>query len=606
MQKMKWIFFGYLAFVALVIAGIALAFNAAPARDSGTFYSTYDAAVKTLDPAEVDDTLGSAILSPVYEALYNYKYEVHPFALYPELAATMPQVSADGLTMTIPIRHGIHYYDPEHAIWPDGMGPEITAEDFVYSFKRVCDFHLASDNYSFVFQGHFLGIDNVTGADGKTQQGWWDYTQYTPADKVDYDRPVEGFKALDRYTLQLKFTKPYPQMIYNMVNNPCSPVCRAIVEFWKDKFRMHAVGSGPYAIVENLREQRIVFNANPIYRGRPDVDGNTPVAEAERMPRIKRMQEDYFLEPIPNWLLFKQGLYDINLIPKDAYASAINGNTGDLTPELSAKGIVLKKADFPATAYIGFNMGDPILGKNKPLRQAMSLAFDRKRFIETFLNGRGTSAIGIVPPGFPTYDSKRVNPYTQYDLERAKQLMAEAEKINGGPIPPLTFLLRGTDTTSRQTGEFDAAMMKKIGITIVPVYRDFKRWQEMVDNRQTQLFDGGWSADYPDEQDYLQLLYGPNAPQGGLDSAAYVNPAFDALYDKATIMNDSPERKAIYLQMQKMVEEDCPWIITYYDLIYDLSYDWLGKRTPMDYGHGYAQYYTLDRALRSRRLSGKN
>jgi ABC-type transport system substrate-binding protein len=592
---MKWIFFSYLAFVGLVIAGIALAFNAAPPRDSGTFYSTYGAAVKTLDPAEVGDTQGTDLLSYCYEALYNYKYGVQPFTLYPELAATMPQLSSDGLTMTIPIRHGIHFYDPDRAIWPDGKGPEVTAEDFVYSFKRVCNFHLASDNYSFVFQGHFKGLD-----------AWWDYTQSVPADKVDYDKPMEGFKALDRFTLQLNFTKPYPQMIYNLVNCPTSPVCRAIVEHYGDKFRTHVVGTGAYAMVENLRDQRITFAANPIYRGRPDIDGGTPVAEDERCPKIKRVQLDFFQEEIPVWMMFKQGLFDVNGIPKDAYAQAISGNTGDLTPDLVAKGVVLQKVDFPETSYIGFNMGDPVLGKNKPLRQAMSLAFDRKHFIDTFLNGRGTPAIGIIPPGFPTYDPKRVNPYTQFDLDRAKQLMVEAEKINGGPIPPLTLLLRGTDTTSRQTGEFDVSMMKKIGVTLVPVYRDFARWQDMVDHRQTQLFDGGWDADYPDEQDFLQLLYGKNSEPGGLNSAVYVNPEFDALYDKAAVLNDSPERNALYLQMQKMVEEDCPWIILDYEKVYTLSYDWLGNRRSMSgYGHGYTQFVTLDQALRARRLAGE-
>jgi oligopeptide transport system substrate-binding protein len=591
MRKIKWIFIAYVSFVMLAIAGIAIAFNAAPPRDPDTYYSSYGAAVKTLDPAENNDTMGSQILGYVFEGLYNYKYGVYPYALFPELASAMPAVSADGLTMTIPVRHGIHYYDPEKAIWPDGVGPEITAADFVYSFKRVCDFNLPNPNYSFVYQDHFAGLED-----------WWKYTKAHPK-SVDYDRPVEGFTAPDRYTLQLKFTQPYPQMVYNLVNNPCAPVCRAIAEHYGDKIRLHPVGSGPYALKRNLRDQQILLTANPIYRGRPDVDGGAVVAEADRLPKMKRVQLDYFEEELPVWIMLMQGLFDVGSIPKDTYSSAVQGG-GDLTPEMVKKGIVLNKYSDPSTSYIGFNCSDPVLGKNKALRQAISTGFDRKAYIDKFLNGRGISAIGIIPPGFPTYDENRVNPYTVYNLDRAKQLMQEAVKINGGPIPKLSMLFRGTDTTERQNGEFYTEQFEKLGIELDCEYVDFARYQEKVDSRQTQLFDAGWSSDYPDEQDFLQLLYGKNSGPGQLNATVWINPEFDKLYDQSAVMSDTPERRQIYLKMEKIVEEDCPWVILFYPKIYSLQYDWVHDRNPMDYGHGFTEYYTIDKALRAKRLGG--
>ena len=309
MRKVKWLFFGYLAFVLCSIIAIGSAFNAAPPRDPETYYTSYASAVKTLDPAENNDTMGSQILGYIFEGLYNYKYGVYPYALFPELASGMPSYSSDGLTMTIPIRHGIHYYDPEKVVWSDGVGPEITAEDFVYSFKRVCDFNLASANYSFVFQDHFVGLDD-----------WWAYTKSNPG-AVDYNRPMEGFTAVDRYTLQLKFSHAYPQMIYNLVNNPCAPMSREVAEHYGDKVRLHPVGTGPYGLIKNLRDQQLVLTANPHYRGRPDVDGNTVVPQDERFPKMKTLQLDYFQEEMPVWIMLQQGLFDIGSIPKDTYSS---------------------------------------------------------------------------------------------------------------------------------------------------------------------------------------------------------------------------------------------------------------------------------------------
>jgi len=596
MQKVKWIFLGYLAFVVLVIGAIAFAFNKAPARDPGTFYAAYSGAIKSLDPAEMEDTLSSDTLSYVFEGLYNYKYNVHPFELFPELASAMPIMSADQLTMTIPIRHGIHYYDPDKTIWKDGVGPEIKAEDFVYSFKRVCNFNTEGSNYSFVFQGRMVGGDD-----------FYEYTRKTAPEKVDYDRPVAGFAVdpHDPYQLILKFTAPYPQMIFNLVNAPCAPVSRQLVEYWKDQFRKHPVGTGPYALTEHLREQRITYVANPIYRGRPDVDGGTVVAEADRLPKIKRIQLDYFDEALPVWLLFRQGLFDVNGIPKDAFRQAI-GDQGGLTPEMVSSGVVLDKYSTPDTSYIGFNMADPVVGKNRPLRQAMSLAFDRVKYIDKFLNGRGIPAIGIIPPGFPTFDPKRINPFTQFDLDKARALMVEAVKINGGPIPPVKILFRENNTENRQTCAFYTDQMAQIGVPIEAVYRDFAQYLKMVDDRQFQILDGGWNADYPDEQDFLQLFYGPNAAPGGLNAIGYVNKEFDALYEKCIAMPDTPQRRDLYLQMEKLVEEDCPWLITYYPREFDLRYDWVGNRHRMDYGHGYAEYYTLDSALRARRLAERH
>ncbi len=166
MRVTKWIFFGYLILVVLLVAGIAVSFNATPPRDPGTIYSVYAGSVKTLDPAEVNDSVGGKLIGQIYECLYNYKYDPTHYELFPELAADMPETSPDLTSMTIKLRHGIRFYDPEKQVWPDGQGPEVKAANVLYSFKRMADFHLASPNYSAIFEGVIVGIDK-----------WWDYTR---------------------------------------------------------------------------------------------------------------------------------------------------------------------------------------------------------------------------------------------------------------------------------------------------------------------------------------------------------------------------------------------------------------------------------------------
>lgn len=593
MRKTKWIFFVYLAIVILFVAGVSISLSFTPARDPHTLYSEHPGMIRTLDPAEGADEPGAVIMGQFYECLYNYKFGVMPYELFPEVAADMPQYSPDGRQMTIRLRKGIRFYDPEKKVWPDGVGPEITARDVIYSFKRVCDANLTGVNYSTVFEGRIVGIED-----------WWNYTKTLPDDKLDWGRPVPGFQILDDHTIRLTMPDPDPQMIYNFAASWTSIVSRDAVNYWKRDFRLHPVGTGAYYLKESLPEQRIVMEANPIYRGRPDIDGGTPLPDAEKLPHIKRLEYDYFDETTPPWLLFVQGLSDIAIIPKESFNQAVRIETGELSPSLRKKGIVLVKGDIPATDYVGFNTQDPVVGPNKPLRQAMSMAFDRGAFIQNFLNGRGTPAIGPIPPGFPTYDPNEVNPYTQFNLAAARAKMKEAVRINGGPIPTLRILMRGADTLNRQMAEYFSQQMRQIGVNVEPEYRDFARWSEMLDNRQTQLFDSGWVADYPDEQDFLQLFYGKNAPAMGVNSAAYVNPIFDKLYDQASVMQDSPQRRALYKQMERIVMEDCPWLNIEYSQGYTLYYDWLHGLKAMDYGYGFRQFLTLDENERLKRLKG--
>ncbi|HEV8606119.1 MAG TPA: ABC transporter substrate-binding protein [Tepidisphaeraceae bacterium] len=593
MRKVKWIFFVYVGIVAILTVGLGVSLSISQPRDPQTLYSVYLANLKSLDPAVCNDTVGSAIIANIYECLYGYEYPTKPYKLIPQLAAEMPKVSEDGLTYTIKLKKGVRFYDPQKRAFPDGIGPEMKASDVIHSWKRVANFHLASPNYSTIFQDKIVGLDD-----------FYAYTEKAPKEKVDYDRPVEGLKALDDYTVEIKLVRPAPQLRFQLAHGGSSVVSRKASDLYGEGLNKHPVGTGPYVMTQYLEDQRIIFEANPAYRGRPDVDGFAKLKPEDRLPQIKRVQFDYFREQIPAWLLFQQKYYDLLAnVPKESFNQAFNPDTQELWPEMKAKGIKLVKTPEASMYYIGFNFNDKIVGKNKPLRQAMSMAHNRERYIKVYRNGRGIAMNGPIPPGFETYDANYKNPYTTFNLPAARALMEQAIRINGGPIPPMTMLMGDTDSDTRQWAEYLVSEWKEIGLNIRPEYNTWARFQELVDARETQIYQLGWAADYPDEQTYLMLFYGKYAPVGGVNSCAYVNPKYDELYEKASVMEPGPERLKLYREMIAIINEDCFWIHSYCPVRFDLQYDWLSDYVFMDYGGGYRQFLTLDVKKRQEKMS---
>lgn len=588
MQKIKWIFFAYLGVVALIAGAILASVAMTVGRDPQTLYAIYYSSIRSLDPAIIGDVEGSRLAGNVFETLYGYDYLTKPYKQIPQLAAEMPQISEDGLTWTIKLKKGIHYYDPTRKVYPDGKGDEITAADFFYAWKRIADFNMASQNYSHMLEGRIVGLD-----------AWWEYTKNTPKEKIDWDKPVEGLQSPDPYTIVIKLNKPDPQLRYNLGHMPTSPVSRKAVKVLGDDFKFTAIGTGPYVIAEYLPEQRVVLERNPIYRGHPEANPGDVVPPEKRIPQIARVQYDYFEEDLPAWALFQQGMVDVSGIPRDAFGGAMNMGTGNITPELQAKGVVLQKEQDATIWFLGFNMEDPVVGKNKPLRQAMSMAFDRKRFIDLILNGRGVPLDRMIPEGFPTYDPNRKNPWGQYNLGTAKAKMREAEQLRGGPIPPITLLMTGGDTTSRQFAELVQQMMETIGVTIKVEYTTWARFQERIDAKQAQFYSLGWNPDYPDEQTFLQLLYSKNESPGP-NSANYKNPEYDKLYERAIVMNPSPERDELYRQMETIALDDVPWILYMKRVVYALRYQWVDNIVEHEYVPSRIPYYTMDVAMRQR------
>jgi len=595
MRFTKRIFFCYLASIVIAVLAYSISRAITPPRDPDTLYTTYIASIRSLDPCQIYDVSTSVIGGHVYETLYNFKYGGKSDEIFPQVAAELPTISPDQLTYTIPLRRGIRFFDPKHAVWPDGVGNELKASDVVFSWKRFADTHMAASAYSSFFEGNIVGLDEFRA-----------YTSSVPEGSVDYSRPVAGLAALDDYTVQIKLTHPVPQFTIMLTATPTSVASEKSVRKL-GKLSEVSIGTGPYGISEYLNDQRVVMVANPIYRGQPDVDGPTGalLPPEHRVPTIKRIQWDYISDALPAWYLFLQGRYDEMTIPKEAFADAIiPGPEPRPVPALAKKGIKLYIRNDLGSAFVQFNMTDPMLGKNKPLRQAMSLAFDRETFVKVYLSGRGTPATGMFPPDAPLFDPKYCGKWNHFDLAAAKSKLAEAEKINGGLFPTLHIVMPDVDTTERQYGEFFKSQMAQIGLLVEPECVTYDRYLERCDEKNYQIVWTGWAPDYPDERTYLALYDARLVKPPGSNSSGYVDAQFQDLFIKAEAMQRSPARDALYLKMRDIIDDDLPSFGLYFQLIYTLRFGWEGNIKDPLFNNMFDAYRTLDARVRRQALLG--
>jgi oligopeptide transport system substrate-binding protein len=552
------------------------------------------AKVRTLDPMSLRDVYGMSVLSQICEPLYQYHFLKRPYELIPLLAEDMPQVSDDLLTYTIKIKKGVRFQDD--ACFKDGIGRELKAGDFVYQLKRVANVKNVSENWS-IFDNRIVGLN-----------AFRDYTATckTAAD-VDYNKPIEGLQTPDDYTLVIKLTKPWPQMLGTaLADLVTSPVAKEAVDYYGRDIISHPVGTGPFILRQWQRASYIELVRNPSFRGETyPTEGEPGDKEAgflddagKPIPFADKVTWTVIEEPQPAWLLFLQGKTDTSPVPKDNYFEVFT-NVGDLTEKMRHRNIRMETFDDPSVFWLGFNMQDPLLGKNKPLRQAINRAIDRQKFIDLFFNGRHKIAWGIIPPVIPGYDPNIVNKgFARYDPNEARQLLKQAEIINSGPIPQLKIAIPGTDTISRQMGQFLNMQLSDVGINVEISYMDWPTYQEKINTSSEQMFTSGVSASIPDAEDFLNMFYSKNKAPGS-NKFNYVNPEFDRLYEQASVMLDSPQRTELYRKMELIVLDDCTAAFLNHRVAYVLLHDWYKNYKPNVFAYGVSKYRRIDMKKRA-------
>jgi ABC-type transport system substrate-binding protein len=546
--------------------------------------------IKCLDTGNVEDVYGSWVVSQICESLYTYHYLKRPFVLEPFLADGMPVISEDKLTYTIPIKQGVYFQDD--VCFPNGKGRELKADDFVYAFKRIANVRYASVNWG-GFKDRVVGLD--------------DFREYTKQFKnefeVDYSPEIEGLRAIDDYTLQIKLVKPWPQLLDDLTSVVTAPVAKEAVDYYQKDIIAHPVGTGPYYLKTWHRGVYLELVKNPTFRqdiypteGTPeDVQSGLLADAGKKLPLIDRIIFRIIEEEQPMWLLFMRGELDFAGIPKDNFSSAVDLYAQRPKEEMRQRNIQLAITDQPSLYYYGFNMRDPVLGKNKPLREALCRAIDCEKINELFYNGRWRVAHSLIHPLMNEYDPNIVNQhYMRYDPEEAKKLIVEAEKINGGPIPELVIGSVGGSTFLRQFGQFIEREIEDVGLQVRSDYTDWPTYMGKMNKGQLQILGGGgvrFSA--PDALGVLSMFATKYfAPLG--NSFFYSNKEYDRLYDQAEVMFPCPERTELYRKMERMVLDDYPAIFTNHRVQYDLYHGWLENHKPHPFLYGFMKYIRID------------
>lgn len=582
--------FALVAWVPAVI--LALTFGCTKKSDvdtSNTFHTYSTAKIKGLDPAFADDLYSGTEVMRVYEGLLQYHYLKRPYELIPAIAEEMPTISSDGKTYTFKLKKGVLFQDDPAFKATNGKGREVVAEDFIYSFKRIADPKLNSPMW-WLFDGKIDGLNAWRDAQAK-------------AGTTDYNSKVSGLTAKDQYTLEIKLASRSYQFVYALAMPAASVVAKEVVEAYGAEFLNHPVGTGAFKVVEYNPASKIVYVKNPSFRKEfyptegeaGDKEAGLLADAGKQVPFVDKIVMTVFTESQPQWLTFMQGKLDMTAIPKDNFNQAITASK-DLAPELKEKGVALHKSPSLDVTHTSFNMHDPLVGKNKLLRQAISLAYDNDKYIELFYNGRAVSAQGPIPPGLAGHEPSFKNPYKMYSIEKAKELLAKAGYPDGKGLPPLEYLSLA-DSTSRQSVDFFQQQLAPLGITLKVQTFSWPEFQQSLKNKKGQMWSFAWGADYPDAENFLQLFYSKNAAPGPNDSN-YSNPEFDRLYERTLAMRDSPERTALYKKMVEIVVEDAPWIFGSHRLAFGLVHPWMKNYKYHEFNHGMSKYYRIDAAAK--------
>jgi len=549
--------------------------------------------LKGLDPGNMPDVYSVIVASQIFESLYQYHYLKRPYELIPLLAEDMPQISDDLLTYTIKIKKGVYFQ--QDRCFQNKKGRELKAEDFVFSLKRVANIKYLSQNWS-IFDNKIVGLD--------------EFREYTKscesAEDVDYSREVEGLTASDDYTLVIKLKKPWSQLCMALADITTAPVAKEAVDYYGKDIISHPVGTGPYMLNVWRRGSYIELVRNPAFRGElyPS-QGEDGDAEAgylddagKRIPFADRVVWTIINERQPAWLLFLQGKVDATIIPKDNFDEVMDVG-GELTPAMKQRNVQLKTFEDPSTYWIGFNMADDVLGRNKPLRRAISYAIDRQKLIELFFNNRHLVAHGVIPPVIPSYNPEiKEKGYARYEPEMAKELLKEAEKIHGGRLPALKIAMPGTDTWYRQYGQFLKRNLNAVGLEVEVQYMDRPTYQEEVNTGRAAMFSSGTSASIPDAKDFLSMFYS-KYQSPGQNKFNYRNPEYDELYEQAEVMPDGDGRHQLYQRMELIVLEDCPAVFLNHRVAYVLHHGWYKNYKPHAFAYGLSKYRRIDMAERA-------
>ena len=551
---------------------------ATPAAAQKVLRYAFPVAETGFDPVQISDLYSATIAAHIFESPLTYDYLARPVKLKLQTAAEMPEVAPDFKTFTVRIKPGIYFADDPAF---NGQKRELVAADYVYALKRVFDPRWKSPGYPGLADEQILGLDELRQKAVKERKPF------------DYDTEVPGLRTLDRYTYRITLGKPSPRFVSNFTGT--AAVAREVVEKYGDKIMEHPVGTGPYVLAEWQRSSRMVLKRNPNFREvRYDAEppADDPVAQeiakqlaGKRLPMIDRVEVSVVEESQPRWLAFLNAEHDlIERLPAEFSNIAIPNN--QLAPNLASRGIRMGRTPGSDISFTYFNMQDPLVGGYTPekvaLRRAIALAYDTGTEIRQVRRNQAVPAESTLPPATFGFDPKWKSEMSLYDPARAKALLdlygyvdRDGDGFRDQPDgKPLTLVYSTSpDQTSRQLNELWKKYMNAAGIRI-----EFKigKWPEQLKAARAgkvMMWGLGQTAGSPDADGFLALAYGPQKGEGNL--AYFDLPAFNTLYDRQTVMTDSPERLAVMQDASRLLVAYMPMKVHAHRIATDLTFPWV-------------------------------
>jgi ABC-type transport system substrate-binding protein len=539
------------------------------------------------DPARIVDIYSRTITPHIFEGLYQYDHLARPALIKPLTAAAMPEVSADFRTWTVRIQPGIFFADDPAF---GGRPRELVAADYVYSFKRPADPATKSPIIGGVLETGFVGLAELRDEALKNK---------TP---FDYDRPIEGIRALDRYTVQFKTLEPRPRLIETLATSDLfGAVAREVVEKYGDAIPAHPVGTGPYRLAQWRRSSLIVLERSPSYRevlydAQPaddDAEGQAVLKQLKgrRLPMVDRIEVSIIEETQPRWLAFLNAQIDYTLVPPEFANVAMPG--GMVAPNLARQGIRGRRTLLPSVNFTFFNMEDPVVGgytaQQVALRRAISLGIDVERENQVVFRGQAVPAQGVTMPHTTGYDPRFKSENSDFDPARAKALLDLYgfvdrngdgwRELPDGAALELEIATQ-PDQQSRQRAELLQKNMTAIGIRVRFLTTKWPEQLKAARAGKLQMWSLGSSAAAPDGLGALARLYGPQA--GSQNLARFRHAEFDKIYQRMQEIPDGAERDALFERAKRIAVAYMPYKSRSHPFANDMTHPWLiGHRRPL-------------------------
>ncbi|MCS7005682.1 MAG: ABC transporter substrate-binding protein [Cytophagales bacterium] len=488
----------------------------------------------SLDPAHARTQANIWAVTQLYNGLFEFTESL----VEQVCLAESYDVSSDGKTYIIKIRKGVHFHDSD--VFPDGKGREVTAEDFVYSFKRILDPNTASSG-AWIFNDKVLRDKNGNISD-------------------------TCFKALDKYTLAIYLQKQFPPFLQILAMPYCFVVPREAVEKYGKDFGRNPVGTGPFKFQAWDDGNSLTFLKNPNY-WRRDINHNP-------LPYLDAVQISFIADKNTEFLTFQQGKLDLITGIDASIIDQILKKDGTPREEIAQK-FTVQKVDYLNTEYLGFIL-DPSRyeDKNHPLldkrvRQALSYAINREELVSYIRNNLGVPGDnGFVPPFLPSFDENKVKGYN-FNPDKANALLKEAGYGQGGKKMPELVLY--TTPTYKEISEYLQKQWSSVlGIPVRLEINTFATHLDLVNNGKAMFFRASWLGDYPDEENFLSCFYSKNFAPAGPNKTRFKNATFDKLYEDVQKISGF-ERHDIYHKLDQIVMNESAVIVLYYDEVLRLT-----------------------------------